>query len=39
MGRIAMLKVSEDLEPEVVKIIKVNETHDAQWTPILSLVE
>jgi branched-chain amino acid transport system substrate-binding protein len=39
VGRIAMLKVSEDLEPEVVKVIKVNETHDAQGAPVLSLVE
>jgi branched-chain amino acid transport system substrate-binding protein len=39
VGSIAMLKVSEALEPEVVKVIQVNEKHDAQWAPILSLVK
>jgi branched-chain amino acid transport system substrate-binding protein len=39
VGRIGMLKVSEDLEPTVVKIIKVNQEYDAQWNPILSIVE
>jgi len=38
-GRIVIMKVSEQLEPETIKTVRVQEAHDAAGKPVLTIVK